>query len=174
MASVDMVLSVLAADRPGLVERLAAVVTAASGNWVDSSLSRLGGEFAGIVRVSVPTVGAAAFETALKDLAAEGITVVVRLDDPGIPAPIGRTAQIELTGADHPGIVHEIARLLAAHDVSIDELQTEVFTGSMSGGRLFSAKARIVIPASLDLGNLQSALEDTASDLMVDLALSEE
>ncbi len=52
--SVDMVLTAIARDRPGVVESLADVIAAHSGNWVESSMAQLGGKFAGIVRVEVP------------------------------------------------------------------------------------------------------------------------
>ncbi len=47
----NLVLTVIAEDKPGLVESLASIISEHSGNWVDSAMSRLGGEFAGIQRV---------------------------------------------------------------------------------------------------------------------------
>jgi predicted amino acid-binding ACT domain protein len=50
---VEMVLTIISKDRPGLVQTLAQVIADRSGNWIDSSMARLGGEFAGILRVNV-------------------------------------------------------------------------------------------------------------------------
>ena len=50
---VEMVLTIISKDRPGLVQTLAQVIADHSGNWIDSSMARLGGEFAGILRVDV-------------------------------------------------------------------------------------------------------------------------
>ncbi len=169
--AVDMVLSVLAGDRPGLVEVLSKAVADVDGNWIDSSMARLGGEFAGIVRVSISEEAVDTFEQTVIALAADGITVQVRRGGETVVEPSGYSAKIELTGADHPGIVHEISRTLAAHGVSIDDLQTEVFTGSMSGGQLFSAHARIIVPDSLNIDDLLAELERTASDIMVEIEL---
>ena len=52
--STTLVLTVIGTDRPGLVESIAAVVAAHGGNWLESRMARLGGQFAGIVRIEVP------------------------------------------------------------------------------------------------------------------------
>ena len=44
-------------DRPGLVEAVSAVIEQSGGNWHESRLSQLGGKFAGLVLVSLPTNG---------------------------------------------------------------------------------------------------------------------
>jgi len=49
---VEMILTIISKDRPGLVQTLAKSCDH-SGNWIDSSMARLGGEFAGILRVDV-------------------------------------------------------------------------------------------------------------------------
>ena len=49
----NLVLTVIADDKPGLVESLSQTIAANSGNWLESSMSQLAGKFAGILRVSV-------------------------------------------------------------------------------------------------------------------------
>ncbi len=49
----EMVLTIMASDRPGIVELLSDIVASYEGNWVDSAMSRLGGEFAGILRIEL-------------------------------------------------------------------------------------------------------------------------
>ena len=171
----EMVFTVIARDRPGLVKQLADVVAKNGGNWIDSSMARLGGEFAGIVRISVPSTGVADLEADLAGLGqsddpAGGIAVTLRQDGrPQIPE--GAHIRLELTGLDHPGIVLEVTRALEALSVSIDELQTAVFPASMTGDAMFSAKADLVLPASLELASLREALEHIAGDIMVDIEL---
>ena len=48
-----LVLTVIADDKPGLVESLSQIIASNSGNWLESSMSQLAGKFAGILRVSV-------------------------------------------------------------------------------------------------------------------------
>ncbi len=171
-SSEELVLTSIARDRPGLVERLAGVVAEHSGNWIDSSMARLGGEFAGILRVSVPRASVAALEAALAGLADEGIDVTIRRAEAAEPPP-ARRIRLELTGLDHTGIVLEVTRALANQGVSIDELHTEVFVGSMGGEPMFSARADLVLPEGLDLDSLRGTLEEIAGDIMVDIELAE-
>ncbi len=168
----EMVLSIAAQDRPGLVKVLSQVVADHGGNWIDSSLARLGGEFAGILRVAVPAGSVEAFAAALAALAEQNISVSVRR---GVgAAPAGPRTRLELTGIDHPGIVHEISSALAAHGVSIDELHTQVFAGSMTGERHFAAKAVVVLPETLSYDALRDELEQIATDIMVEIDLKDD
>ena len=50
-----LVMTVIGPDRSGLVETLAAPVNRCGGNWLDSRMAHLAGEFAGILRVEVPS-----------------------------------------------------------------------------------------------------------------------
>ena len=47
-------MTVIGPDRPGLVQAVAARVADHGGNWLESRMCRLGGQFAGILRVEVP------------------------------------------------------------------------------------------------------------------------
>ena len=50
----DLVLTVIGQDRPGLVELLSRAVTDHGGNWEASRMARMSGRFAGILQISVP------------------------------------------------------------------------------------------------------------------------
>lgn len=166
----EIVLTVMAKDRPGIVEDIAEVIAAHGGNWVDSAMSRLGGEFAGILRLTLDDANAEALEAALMRLREDGIIITIRRGDPGTPAR-GRTAYFEVIGQDHVGIVRDISRVLAENRVNVDELRTHVFTGSMTGEQMFSAEADIVLPEGLEMDELCAKLENVAGDLMVDIKL---
>ena len=49
--SVSLVLTVIGPDRPGLVEALSQSIASHDGNWLESRMAKLSGQFAGIVRV---------------------------------------------------------------------------------------------------------------------------
>ena len=73
----SLVLTFIAADRPGLVDSLSEAVTAVGGNWLESRMARLAEKFAGIVRVDIPDDQEAAFRAALSCLESQGFTVTV-------------------------------------------------------------------------------------------------
>src|SRR5207302_9970959 len=76
----SLVMTVIGRDKPGLVDSLAGIVAEHGGNWLESRMSRLGGHFAGILRVQVPAEKEAALVGALKKLEPEGLTVVIHSD----------------------------------------------------------------------------------------------
>jgi glycine cleavage system regulatory protein len=167
----SLVLTVIGDDRPGLVERLSDQVLAAGGNWEESRMARLAGKFAGILRVSVEAGQAEPLAAALTTSTPDLTIVVERSGD--TPAGALRTLRLELVGNDHPGIVRDIARVLAAHQVNIEELETDVTSAPMSGDLLFRARAHLRVPASVTFEWLRSRLEALAGELMVDLTLDD-
>ena len=66
-----LVMTVIGPDRPGLVESVAGLVAEQGGNWLESRMSRLGGQFAGILRVQISAEKEAALVSSLKQLEAE-------------------------------------------------------------------------------------------------------
>ncbi len=170
---VELVLTIIAEDRPGLVEVLAREIANHSGNWVDSAMARLSGEFAGIVQVEVPGEKADGLESALKTLASDGIEVSIRRAA-GSGGPEGERGRLELIGQDHQGIVLEVTRLLAREGVNVEHMNTSVFTASMSGEQMFKAAASLRLPKGTNLTSLGEALEKITQDLMVEVSLEDE
>ena len=168
----SLVLTTIADDRPGLVETLASIIARHEANWIESSMSRLAGAFAGIVRVEVPGEHALALEEALRALASEGIAVTVKHTDAASESH-GQAAHVSLMCQDHPGILHALATLFAASGVSITELETEAYAGSMSGERMFRAEVDVVLPVDLAANELSNELEKLAGDMMAEISFAD-
>jgi len=161
-------------DRPGLVESVAALVADAGGNWLESRMARLGGQFAGIVRVELPAEREPALRESLAADRARGVLVTIGAVDPAVEvagAGGGVTARLELVGQDRPGIVRQISGVLAAHGVNVEELTTGTESAPMSGGLLFRAVAEVSLPPGVKLETVRADLEQIAADLMVDVVL---
>jgi glycine cleavage system regulatory protein len=168
----SLVLTVLGDDKPGIVEHLSDQILAAGGNWEESRMARLAGKFAGLLRVSVDADRADALAASLMASDAGGLTVVV---EPSADRQTGasRTLRLELLGNDHPGIIRDIARVLARNQVNIEELETAVTSAPMSGDALFRARALLRIPSTITLDALVGVLEALAGELMVDLTVEQ-
>jgi glycine cleavage system regulatory protein len=166
----SLILTVLGDDKPGIVEQLSDRILAAGANWEESRMAHLAGKFAGLLRVSVDAGRAEALAESLKSLDAGGLTVVVAPSGDSAPGPL-RTMLLELLGNDHPGIIRDISRVLAQHQVNIEELETNVTSAPMTGEPLFRARARLRIPAATTLDSLVAVLEALAGELMVDLSV---
>jgi len=166
----SLVLTVIGADRPGLVELLAATVAAHGGNWEQSRMAHLAGKFAGILIISLPEARLAELHGALERLSGSGLRVVSEVATPNV-RPKSRGLQLEITGTDREGIVREISRALAARGVNVEELDTSCESAPMAGNALFHARAVLRVPLELDIAELQRTLESIADDLMVDVGL---
>jgi glycine cleavage system regulatory protein len=169
----SLVLTLIGPDRPGLVESVARVVRAQNGNWLESRMAHLAGQFAGIVRVEVADEDVDGIRRALEGLETAGISITARRDTQATPHGFPRVS-LDLIGNDRPGIVSEVARVLAENQVNVEEFFTECVEAPNSGFTLFKAVAQLRLPAHLDVGELQTALEGIALDLMVDIQLHPE
>ena len=168
-----LVMTVIGQDRPGLVESVADLVASHGGNWLESRMSRLGGHFAGILRVEVPAEKEQALVANLKGLSSRGLSVVVHSDQRKAEPPAGRLRILEIVGQDCLGIVREISHALAGHGVNVEELQTECASAAMTGETLFKARAKLRVPDSADVETIRQNLEKIASDLIVDVSFAE-
>ncbi|MEI6078449.1 MAG: ACT domain-containing protein [Verrucomicrobiota bacterium] len=170
---IPLVLTLVSPDRTGLVESLARVVADHDGNWLESRMCRLGGEFAGILRMEIPAAKKSAFLEALQPLQQGGLQMVVRVDQSAGGAATGRQTQLEIVGSDRPGIVRDITSALARAGVNVEEFSSEIASAPMSGETLFRAFARLQLPAHCDLAALKTDLEKIAADLLVDVSFAE-
>lgn len=168
-----LVLTFIAPDRPGLVERLSEAVNGAGGNWLESRMARLAEKFAGIARVEIAEDKADALTNVLAALEADGFSLTIETAA-AEKAPEGPVFNLELLGPDQPGIVHDISRCLSERGVSVEEMETDLHRAPMGGDMLFQARARVRLPSGLGADDLGQALEDLAGALMVDLTLREE
>ena len=163
-----LLLTAVGADRTGLVESLAQKIAAAGGNWEESRLARLGGQFAGIVLVTLEPARVDQFVGSLRELEGAGLQVTARAIKPAAPSH-GTHVSLTVTGGDRPGIVRDVSRILAERGVNVEELESKMASAPMSGEPMFQAEARLLVPPGLDLHTLRTALEGLGSELMVDL-----
>lgn len=169
-----LALTVIAEDKPGLVELLSQTIAAHGGNWEASRMAHLAGRFAGILRVGVSEGQLRALAQSLESLTRDGMRVVVEECEGAEPqSQDGPLLQLELVGADRPGIVQAISRVLAAQSINVEELETSCQQAPMSGGTLFRANARLRAPAGVSLDEVRDKLEEIGQELMVDVAVDE-
>ncbi|WP_142137221.1 ACT domain-containing protein [Acidovorax sp. SLBN-42] len=169
-----LVLTVIGDDRAGFVETLAEAITAHGGNWEQSQMAELAGQFAGIVVVTVPNERADELRGALDGL--EGLMEVSAhpgAEEPAAPREAWPHLRIDLIGSDHPGIVRDVSSVLARHGLSIESMATERRDAPISGGRLFEAHLVVRVPPGVEPSDARDDLERVASELFVDLTVEE-
>lgn len=166
--SIPLILTIISADKPGLVESLAQTIMRHNGSWLDSRMARMAGQFAGILRVDVPAAQVEALRVDLEQLSGQGIQIQLAVSGNAEEQPL-HILLLNLIGNDRPGIMHEVSGVLARHGVNVEQLDTRCEPAPMSSDLLFRATARLSLPPHADAETLRRDLENLAADLMVEL-----
>ena len=167
----NLAVTAIGRDRPGIVAGITGALLEAGGNVDDSQMSILHGHFAVMLIVSVPddTVSDE-LSLRLDEVGREfGLAGVSVSEVTGLERGIGPSHVLTVYGADRPGIVHEVAELLAARGVNITDLRTRR-TGE-GDGSLYTMMMELVIEG--DAPDLESDLQSLSSEKQVEVNLTE-
>lgn len=168
-----LVMTVIGPDRTGLVDSLARTVADQGGNWLESRMCHLGGQFAGLIQVEIEPAQVETLREHLSLLSDSGLQISVQ--DGGNTAPAPQTlVMIDLVGQDRPGLLRAITGVLAQHQLNVEELDSERTAAPQGGGTLFKANVTISVPSGADLDAIGDDLEQIATDLLVDISLAPE
>lgn len=171
MAPVDreIVMTVTGPDRVGIVETVTRQVLDREGNIDTSRMARLGGEFAMLLLVTLPGARVAGLEQAIT--AALGanyrVSVTTTQGDDSANRPDGQAFQIHVEGADHEGIINQVARYLSERGINIESLDTETAPAPVSGTPLFLMTALVLVPAGVE--GWEDGLDELAEVLNLDI-----
>ena len=96
----SIVLTIIADDQPGIIETVSKTLIQHGGNWTQSSMSSLAGQFAGILLVSVPEENADLCLVELHGLESQGLRIIAHVSD--TENDTGKTLEyvLELVGND--------------------------------------------------------------------------
>ncbi len=169
-----LVVTVSGPDRPGIVERVTKLLVEHQGNVEASRMARLGGEFALLMMVSVADAGFGPLREGIRQLRDEGFKVTTRETRRGHSAKYAGCIPYELSvkGADHQGIIHQLAHYLAEHKINIETMDTDVVKAPMSGTPLFKMSAVVLVPPEFNFQTWRQALDGVCDDLGVDVTVS--
>ncbi|RFC46560.1 MAG: Glycine cleavage system regulatory protein [Verrucomicrobia bacterium] len=166
--NVSLVVTLVGPDRPGVVKAVSTVVAAHGGNWVESRMARLAGQFAGIVHVEVPEEEAGALRGGLESLGLSAVVVETLAHE---PVPRVRH-HLELLGHDRPGIVRDLSQALAARGINVIELETECISAPWTGEILFKAVAELCFPDGTSLEQVRTDLAGLSQELHLEIDLT--
>lgn len=166
-----LVITVLATDRPGIVNTLSEALVEHDANWIDSRMANLADKFAGLLQISVPTDKLQGLKNKLQALhdADNKLNILMEEANDSSNTTVESELSLELIGADRPGIIDDITGTLAKLKVNIKELETEQREASMSSEILFWANLQLGLPEGVSNDDVQDALEELSDQLMVDI-----
>ena len=156
-----------------MVSILADVVAGHDGNWLESRMANLGGQFAGIIRIEVDESRQEDLLSAVQALHSSALNVALLPVEQAQILPAGRVVELELLGQDHPGIVRDISRVLSDAGVSVQAFDSFLEEASMAGGMLFRAHAQLSVPEELGTEQLHDRLQSLSDSLMIDINLAD-
>ena len=168
----NLILTFIGEDKPGLVESISAVIKNHDGNWLESRLSQLAGQFAGIIQIGVDTDQAKALIKSLQVLTDQGLNIVLKEGAESRDISIA-THKLTLLGLDRPGIVKDVSSALSNQRINVLELNTNIVKAAMTGEPMFEAEAIVEYAASTDLMVLAEQLESISAELGVDIELDD-
>lgn len=165
-----LVLSMIGSDRTGLVDRVTAAIVAQRGNLEDSRMSVLGGEFAMVMLVSVPSDHRQNLLAEVGEVAQElDLVLATKLTTPRRTSHDLVPMTVQVRGMDHEGIVHEVVHALVEQGISVDALDSTLSHAAHTGTPMFSMSLRLSAPASISMATLQSKLAHVADQLALDI-----
>jgi glycine cleavage system transcriptional repressor len=170
----NIVLTLTGTDRIGIVEGITKLLLDLGGNVETSRMSRLGGEFAVLMLVSMPAGQLANLDKSIQTLIHQGFKVTTSLTEQTYAEAYAGWLpyKIEVLGADHEGIIHEIAHTLSQFGINIESMDTETTQAPNSGAPLFSMAALVAVPPRLSGQNWGAALEEAGRNMHVDIKVT--
>ncbi len=169
-----IVLTAIGPDRPGLVDEISAFLAARDINIEDSRMAVLGGEFAVIL---LGGGGADIYDKLKNSLTplekSTGLAIYLkptlapheRKITPALPH------RLTATSMDHPGIVHEITRILHKRNINIQSMDTRVSQAPLSGAPIFNMKCVISVPVGEKLSSIRKELEKLGDRMDIDIEI---
>jgi glycine cleavage system transcriptional repressor len=169
----SLVLTLTGPDRVGVVEQVAEAILGLQGNVENSRMARLGGEFAVIMLVSLPAEKVALVEDAFAGLTDQGYRLSTGTTEATAdPYEAWPRYRVEVTGADHEGIVREIARGLSRQGITIESAETSTASAPTTGQPLFAMTAAVRVPPGLAESEWMDDLAQAGADANVDIEVA--
>jgi glycine cleavage system transcriptional repressor len=157
-----LAVSAVGLDRPGIIAGVAGRLAAHGANITDSRMAILRGHFA--MTLIVEGAERAELDADLAELGLEAYSVAEVAEAAAHPRS-EPTAVVSVHGADHPGIVAAVTRVLADAGVNVCDLQTRL------AARLYVMIIDVSVPPGLALEELDRRLQAIAAEQDVAITL---
>ena len=155
----QLIVNILGSDKSGILSEIAATVSEAQCNILDSRQAIYGKEFSLTMILEGPHTAITRAECALPPLCQ-------RLD---LLAMMKRTSQhakqnlehlfdVEFSGVDHAGLLKSVTGFFAQRHASINAFRQRTFTDKSTGQEMMRCKFVVNVPKEADFGELEQSL----------------
>jgi glycine cleavage system transcriptional repressor len=160
-----LAITVIGADRPGIITRVASALAGHGMNLTDSSMTVLSGHLA----MTLICIGDSPIDdvrAAMDQAAGDDLIIHVHpVDDSQTGGGAADSYLLTVHGADRLGIVARVTGVIAAVDGNITDLTTHLVGG------LYVLAAEVDLPAGTDVADLRSRISAVAAELGVEAGL---
>ncbi|KAJ1552547.1 hypothetical protein HK096_011385 [Nowakowskiella sp. JEL0078] len=169
-----LVLSLVGKDRVGIVRDFSKFLTNNGGNVEESRMSRLGGEFAMIILVSLKNTNADQFTKVLQN-SFPGFHIHSSITEESVTErPFNsKPYDIWVEGPDTTGIVAAVTDTLANYDIAIEALETETVAAPFAGYTSFHMNLKVDISDD-SIQKVKKSLEEVEAKFGLEIDLEEE
>lgn len=179
-----MIINAVGTDRLGIVHDMTKEVIDAGGNVGASQAAKLGKYFSLMMLVEVPTAEVESLEANLQkmhDLSASVCHTKEGDDDITFASSssytIGYKGQLTLEGADNPGIVNKVTKILSSNGLNIYSMETSDELAPGGSTVLFRMKgiahAYEPLSAGFDVSKIKQELSELGDYLNCDISLKD-
>lgn len=171
---IELVITAVGPDRPGLVETLTGAVFEAGGNVADSRMVNLRGQFALLLLAEAADAStASAIELAAKEAASEAALHIAVVPHPhqDPPRADGLPLRLRASALDKPGIVHRISTLMHELGVNIEQLHTTLEPASYAAAPVFNLDMTVSVPRGVPVRQLRERVSALCDELNCDVVI---
>ena len=167
-----LVISVLAEDRPGLVNELTRVIVECNCNLVDSRTTVLGGEFAAVMLIHGNWNTLAKLEVQLQRLEqVHDMTIITKRRESHSPRADILPYAVELIAMEQKDIVHKMVHFFSSRLVTIEEMITRSYQAPHTATPMFAINLTIGVPTNLHIAMLREEFMDFCDELNLDAVM---
>lgn len=164
-----IVISAIGTDRPGTVQDLSQAILGCGGNILESRMARLGREFAMLLLVTGNWHALSKLEQAMEKLGERtGLQISLKPTEKAEPSAERLPYAIDVISLDQQGIVYELSRFLAGHNIDISEVSTRCYAAAHTGAPMFAVQMNIGVPASLSIAQLRDDFMELTDSMNLD------
>ncbi len=157
-------------DKPGIVKAVSEVLYRHGFNIEDSAMTRLGNEFT--IMLIVETDDITKKEDLKRELSQIASSLGLSITVKRLPKELKEEKEkpkklinIVVYGADKPGIVFNVAKLLSDKNINISDLRTEKTKD------LYVMIIEAEVPENVEISELESDLENLKKELNIDISI---
>ena len=167
-----LVFSSMGQDRPGLADDIAEFFTARGINIERSRGCVLGNEFGMIILTSGKTDDIQRLMDDLDSLRKNtGLEINVRRTKAPAQRDVQPSIPYRLTASsmDHPGIVHQICKVLKDRGINVEDLESNVDFNPFSGSHIFHMICYFSLPPTVKIADLRREITAVGDSYNIDI-----